>query len=129
MKYNFPIRTFFPKKYVELNFGSRLDGMSKEEQLKLEEVHERGPHKWVLVDIHNKTNKKYNQSFVSKWNKFNTKKGKISPEHIQWPKEVTNKAWVLGGSKAQESREFQNRHGSQISLFWALRLRIRLVDH
>lgn len=75
MKYNFPTRTFFPKKYVELNFGSRLDGMSKEEQLKLEEVHERGPHKWLLVDIHNETNKKYIQSFVSKWNKFNTKKG------------------------------------------------------
>lgn len=37
--------------------------MSTEEQLKLE-VHERGPHKWFLVDIHNKTNKKYNQSFV-----------------------------------------------------------------
>lgn len=43
MKYKFPDPNFLSKKVVELKFGSRLDGMSKEEQLKLEEGRERGP--------------------------------------------------------------------------------------
>ena len=70
--------------------------------MKLEEVSEEAVVEFFLiekVEIRIITINPLDQS----GNKFNTKKLITSPEHIQWPKEMTNKAWVehkkAGGCK------------------------------